>query len=395
MTNNRHLAVEILEKIIKEKLFFEKTSDSFINMLVLTALRHLSTTEHLLRQIAPKKSKAHFFLICAITELLYMDSASYAVVNTYVKQIKKKFGSAVGGFANAVLRKFCNLPKPTEVFPQNFAKILSSSYDSQTIKQIEPFIWQEPFLDITCKEDLTDFIDGTSYIKKHIRLPNNVCVENIYGFEQGLWFVQDIAASLAIRSLGNLEGKKALDLCAAPGGKTAQLLIAKAQTTAVDISESRLKTLKQNLSRLQLSAQKVICMDSLEFCKNCSEKFDIILLDAPCSATGTFRRHPELLHTKNMNDVLKQTQLQQQLLEAASKLLNKDGILIYCVCSIAKEEGEKQIEHFVKKHSKFKIYPLECPIKAALTKQGFIRTLPFMLEGGMDSFFVGALQFEQ
>ena len=210
---------------------------------------------------------------------------------------------------------------------------------------------------------------------------------------------RDFAASLAARTLGNIKGLKVLDLCAAPGGKTAQLINAGAEVTSLDISKPRLQKLKENLERLKFNAE-IICADALEYLKNISEPaYDAILLDAPCSATGTIRRHPELVHIKRLQDIEKLAALQKDILDVAGNALKKGGSLVYCTCSIAKDEGEKRIEEFIKNHPEFSVKPVNSQgigrsLEEIITPEGFIRTLPGHLaaSGGSDAFFIARLQ---
>ena len=206
--------------------------------------------------------------------------------------------------------------------------------------------------------------------------------------------MQDVSSSLCVKSLSNLKGKKVLDLCAAPGGKTAQLLDAGAIVTAVDISETRLNKLKENIERLRLESNlKIICSDILDL--TLDEKFDIVLLDAPCSATGTFRRHPEIINTKTLSDIKKLASLQEKLLIKASSFVKQNGILLYSTCSLSKKEGELQIKNFIKNNDNYKILPINLSgINNSITKEGFIRVLPQHFDDflGADGFFIASLQ---
>ncbi|MGN0914447.1 MAG: RsmB/NOP family class I SAM-dependent RNA methyltransferase, partial [Alphaproteobacteria bacterium] len=227
---------------------------------------------------------------------------------------------------------------------------------------------------------------------------NNAKIPELPGYNDGEWWVQDAAASLAVKALGKISDQRVLDLCAAPGGKTAQLIAAGAKTTALDISDKRLITLDENLNRLNFQTERTICADALEYLKNFDEEpYDIILLDAPCSATGTLRRHPETVHIKSSADIKKMAALQKQLLNLARKALKNNGILLYCTCSISKIEGENQIAEFLKDNHNFKLLPIKnIGFKEAETPEGYIRTLPFHLaeQGGMDAFFIAKLQKE-
>jgi 16S rRNA (cytosine967-C5)-methyltransferase len=227
-------------------------------------------------------------------------------------------------------------------------------------------------------------------------------VQTLPEYNSGQWWVQDVASSLPVMVISNIQDKKVIDLCAAPGGKTAQLASKRAVVTALDISENRAQTLKQNMQRLGFDNVKVLVADALEYMQNNSEKYDVILLDAPCSATGTFRRHPEILHIKNIEDVKEQENLQKQMLNLCSKILKKDGVLVYSVCSICKREGEMQIANFLQEHQDFKRMKIDIEDISLFGKwednlineNGEIRTLPYYLKSqkGMDSFFICKMQ---
>lgn len=426
MSETRQLAVQMLKDVIENNTFFsdvksqnENTSSqdsAFINMLVLTALRRLVFIKKTLKKFVKKKLPAdvsfgEFALILGTTEILYMDTPDYAVINSYVDITKHNTNHYVGGFINAVLRNVCKNKETIlqedngEFFSAEFSRILNQDYSKKAIQKMQAASLLEPSLDLTAKDnaqELAQTLGAVLLPNGSLRLPNRGKITDLSGYQEGLWWVQDFAASLAAKTLGDIKGHKILDLCAAPGGKTSQLINAGAKVSALDISEPRLKTLQENLSRLNLSCQDIICTDALDYLKNfAGEPFDAILLDAPCSATGTIRRHPELVHIKNLKDVEKLTVLQKDFLEVVGKALKKEGVLVYCVCSITKAEGEKQITQFLEKHPEF----INLPIKASeisekgnfdeiITPEGFIRTLPHHLAelGGSDAFFVARLK---
>jgi 16S rRNA (cytosine967-C5)-methyltransferase len=210
--------------------------------------------------------------------------------------------------------------------------------------------------------------------------------------------VQDAAAALPARLLGNIAGKRVADLCAAPGGKTAQLAAAGAHVTAVDLSTDRLARVRENLARLKLDAE-VIAGDVTTWSP--AAPFDAVLLDAPCTATGTIRRHPDILHLKRPTDLAPLVELQSRMLDRAATLVSPGGTLVYCTCSLEPEEGERQIERFLARTPQFErtpIVPGESGIDAAwITPVGDLRTLPFHIPGdahaasGMDGFFAARL----
>lgn len=429
MSDPRQTAAEMLQKVLTEKAFFndiKNTADSlvgkdaaFANMLVLTALRRLVFLKKVLKQYAKKKlpekaAFAEYVLLLGLTEILFMDTPDYAIINSWVDIAKKKTDKYVAGFVNAVLRKACTdreeLKKHDlgEFFTSEFYRILDHGYGKKTVSKIQAASLKEPALDITVKsspEIWAEKLGGTLLPTGTIRLKNSGKISELEGFEIGDWWVQDAAAALPVKCLGKIDGLKVLDMCAAPGGKTAQLINAGAKVTSLDISESRLKKLRDNMARLRFTPPQTICADGIEYLQNYKgEAFDIILLDAPCSATGTLRRHPEIVHIKSTSDVEKQVALQQKLLNVVFPALKPNGILLYCVCAITKAEGEKQIQTFLETHSDFKLCPLRAEdicldgrskeLTAIFTEEGFIRTLPFHLSeyGGIDSFFIAKLR---
>lgn len=428
MSDPRKIAAQLLQKVLTKRAFFSEiksTADSlegkdlaFVNMLVLSSLRHLVFIKKVLHQYAKKRlpdkvAFAEYALLLGLTEILYMDTPDYAVINSYVEIVKKETDKYVSGFVNAVLRKVCAdreelIKRDTgEFFTSEFFRILNATYGKKTVSKIQKASVLEPSLDLTVKSDpeiWAQKLNGTLLSNGSIRISDKGRITDIEGFNEGAWWVQDVAASLPVMTLGDIKGLRVLDMCAAPGGKTAQLANGGAVVTSLDISETRLKKLRDNLARLQLELSETICADGLDYLNNFrGEKFDAVILDAPCSATGTIRRHPELVHIKSLQDVEKQAGLQQEFLNSAANALRRDGYLIYCVCSMSKIEGENQIRTFLEKHKHFKLKPITeadinkfyCQSFADLiTEEGFIRTLPYHLQelGGMDSFFIAKLQ---
>jgi len=417
MSNLREIAVLTLHKIIhpnsqKTELSDSENNYAFSKMLYQTSLRNYVSVNKLLnlylqRKIPNKNNLVHTTLICAITEMLFMDSPAYAIINSYVEIIKKHCNKYISGFANAILRNILknieNIKNSyeTEFFPDSFKKILQKDYKQDIIKQIEQSALTEPPLNITVK-DSPDYwsrqLSGTPIIFNSVFLPQTGRIDNLPGYNEGAWWVQDISASLAANYFSDISGKRILDLCAAPGGKTAQLISMGAKVTSLDASQNRLQILQQNLQRLKLSAENIICCDAIDYLQNFNEEpYDGILLDAPCSATGVFRRHPEIVHIKKQDDINKQALLQKNILEVISPALKTGGELIYCTCSIAKTEGEEQILNFIKTHNNYKIAPLQNPSEPqSETADGFIRTLPFHYNAyrGCDAFFIAKLTKE-
>lgn len=414
MAEDRAQYAVFLQEILKGDASFSLIKNAlsdkekgFANMLFMTTLRQLSfiKTEVLpkfvKKKIPQKQQILEYLLFLGAAEILFMNTPDYAVINSYVEAAKIKTDKFGANFINAVLR---NILRQKDVLLQNrksgyfskdFLQILKQDYTSAEIAAMEEFAKIEPPLDITFKHSLLKSSSfGTLLPTGSIRLPANTKVKELDGFNNGDWWVQDAASALAVKCLKDIKGKRILDLCAAPGGKTAQLLDAGAIVTAVDISESRLLMLKENMERLNLTENlTVVCADGISFTSD--TQYDIILVDAPCSATGTFRRHPEIMHAKTLNDVKKQAALQQKILEHAVTLLAPKGTILYATCSLAKMEGERQIHSFIKAHSDFEITPIRLDNAPCMqTKDGFVRVLPQHLEefGGIDGFFIASLK---
>ncbi len=414
MADNRAEYAEILKSILNDGTSLTNIKNTiadkdrgFANMLLMTTLRQLTfiKTEVLpkfvKKKIPQKQNILEYLLYLGAAEVLFMNTPDYAVINSYVEAAKVKTDKFGANFVNAVLRNILRqkdtllTERKSGYFSKNFLQILKQDYTAAEITEMEQFAAVEPPLDLTYKQGhLPEMADGNMLPTGSFRLPANTKVTEINGFQEGIWWVQDAASAIAVKCLSDLVGKRVLDFCAAPGGKTAQLLDAGAVVTAVDISNTRLNRLKENIDRLKLGKNlTTICADALHFTADI--KFDIILLDAPCSATGTFRRHPEIMHTKTMADVKKQAALQQKILEHSISLLATGGIILYATCSLAKAEGERQMNNFLKSHPEFDILPIKtAETEQMQTKEGFLRILPqaFDYFFGIDGFFVAVLK---
>lgn len=419
--NIRRQCVDVLEQILEQSLFFNVLKSQinekdlpFANMLILTALRNLTAVQtvlkkYLAKKIPNKNKSAYYALILALTEIFYLKTPDYAVINEYVNITKKTTDRFTANMVNAVLRRISreketlNTLFNTPHFPQNFQNILRKDYSNEQILDMEKMLLIEPSLDLTVqgnKEEIAKQLNGVLLPNGSIRLQKiEGKISELYGFKEGLWWVQDFAASLPIFLLGKVNGKKVLDLCAAPGGKTAQLLAGGAKVMALDVDKDRMDRLKNNINRLKLEQNlQTKVADALEFLAHNDELFDIIVLDAPCSATGTFRRHPEVLHIKTADDVKKALGLQEQMLDMAVTHLTPNGKLLYCTCSIAKDEGESQVKRFLEKHSDFELLPFDDKVikivEENIIDNGVLRTLPYYMResGGMDAFFAACLK---
>ena len=247
-----------------------------------------------------------------------------------------------------------------------------------------------PPLDLTLRDpamtaEWTERLGGLSLMPGHVRLARGDAVENIEGFGEGAWWVQDLAASLPARLLGPGEGKRVLDLCAAPGGKTMQLAAAGWRVTALDASARRLERMQANLERTGLTAELVVG-DVLSW--EPDEAYDAVLLDAPCTATGTCRRHPDVLHRIGLAQIAQMAELQTALLHRAQSWLKPGGQLVYAVCSLEPEEGEQQAAQV--SLAPLPIVAAELPAGLMSTDSGWLQTNPagLAVTGGLDGFFV-------
>ncbi|MBR5154157.1 MAG: RsmD family RNA methyltransferase [Alphaproteobacteria bacterium] len=415
MDNKRFFYTEVLRDILSEKCSMntiknniDESDRAFFNMLFMTTFRNLTFIKKevlslfVKKKIPSKQSILKYILYLGAVEILFLEKPVYAVIDSYVEIAKKKTDKYGANFVNAVLRNIARNKediiknRKTKYFSDDFIKLLKTDYSKAEIAEIEIFANIEPKLDLTFKIEKTP--KNIEYIELpwgSYRLKSDVKVSSIEGFHEGDFWVQDASSSMAVNVLDmDLENKKILDLCAAPGGKTAQLLARGAIVDAVDVSAERLKTLRENIKRLKLGDKlNITCCDALEFCSK--EKFDIVLVDAPCSATGTFRRHPEIIHTRTVEDVKKMSLIQKKILEKASSLVKPLGMMVYATCSLSKQEGEFQILEFLDKNKDFEITPINNDkLGNIITKEGFLRILPQHLKdfSGTDGFFVACLQ---
>jgi 16S rRNA (cytosine967-C5)-methyltransferase len=256
----------------------------------------------------------------------------------------------------------------------------------------------KPPIDISVKSNAKYWakeLDAKLLLNGVLRIYGEGRIDKLSGFQLGEWWIQDFSSQIPVRLLNVKSGENILDLCAAPGGKTVQLATHGAKVTSVDKSASRLEILKSNLKRLKLTSE-LINKDILKYKFN--KNWSKILLDAPCSSTGILRRHPDIMHNKDEKEVLLLTSIQEKLLEKSWSILNQNGFLVYCTCSLEKEEGEDQIEKFLKKYKDARIDKiLESEvggIEKSISEKGWLRILPhhYNDEGGIDGFFIARLK---
>ena len=322
-------------------------------------------------------------LILGAAQLLVLKTAPHAAVNETLELAVKENMGGLKGLLNAVLRRadrdgravFEKMPRT-----ENIPAWLRESWKNYPGHEKWPeILLAEPPLDISVPGDAAAWAEklgGIAITPQTVRLEKSTDVTKLPGYDSGVWWVQDVAAAMPVAMLSDISGLSVLDLCAAPGGKTMQLLAGGANVTAVDSSAQRLLKLQQNLTRMKFTAN-VQCADVMRF--DPAEPFDIVLLDAPCTATGTIRRHPEILIHRMPDDVNRLAALQSQMLDRAATWVRPGGRLLYCVCSLQPEEGERQIQSFLQSDNDF-----------LLAEQK--RILPDTFPGGADGFFAAILQ---
>lgn len=390
---------------------------AFVMNLLMLCLRRYGSLKALLatllKQGLPQNATwTEAALLTGLAQILLMRTADYAAVNETVTLIKKLPGKEQGfaGLVNAVLRRAsreqdkltAKLNKwPAKDLPKWLYDSWASAYGKETATGIATSLQSTPPLDISLKPGL-DAAEWAEKLDAQVLSTGTLRrsvgdVTDLAGYGDGHWWVQDMAAAIPAKLLGDVSGKHVLDLCAAPGGKTMQLAAAGATVTSVDRNKNRLKRLAANLERTKLAAD-VHTADAAAFTPD--QSVDHILLDAPCSATGTLRRNPDVIWTKNEGDIRKLAALQTRILDHAFTLLPKGGTLVYCVCSLEPAEGKDQISAFLERTPSAKrveTQRTEVGDQAQLiTPEGDLLCLPSLLtdQGGMDGFFAARLTKE-
>jgi len=348
------------------------------------------------RKQLPEDSKARMVLRMALAQKIGLETPDHAIVATALPLVDGGPRKLVHGVLGTLFRRGVpNIDAPH--LPAEVEQRWAEAWGEEAVEAARRQIATRPPLDLTFKsqeavEAFATLQGGASLAPHNVRLRDGGSVTERPGFEAGDWWVQDLAASLPARLIP-ANAQKVLDLCSAPGGKAMQLVAAGHKVSAVDQSESRLKRLKQNLDRTRLAAD-LICADALTW--EPKEKYDAILLDAPCSATGTFRRHPEVLYRARPRVIRDSTELQAKLLARAVQWLKPAGALVYSVCSIEPGEGEGVISDFLANNPGYRIDPPkpgELPDFSPTSPEGWVRILPGLLEseGGLDGFFIARL----
>jgi 16S rRNA (cytosine967-C5)-methyltransferase len=381
----------------------------FVRALVATTLRRLGQLDAAIAQFIDRPlphsaAAVTDALRLGAAQLLVLGTPAHAAVAATVDLVPAT-QARYRGLVNAVLRRLAERGRDI-VAGQDAARLdlpdwlwraWVADHGEDVARRIATASLEEAPLDITAKTDAAGWaarLGGTLLPTGSIRRPAGGNVADLPGFAAGAWWVQDAAAALPARLLGDVSGRSVVDLCAAPGGKTAQLAAAGARVTAVEKNPARVKRLAENLKRLKLDAE-IVRADATNW--RPPEPVDAVLLDAPCTATGTIRRHPDILHHKRPSDVAAAARLQDRLLGAALAMLKPRGTLVYCVCSLQAEEGPARIAALLARGAaaaRRRIDPAELGGLAELvTAEGDLRTLPSHLagQGGLDGFYAARL----
>ena len=361
------------------------------------ALRRLPDLDALIdsatRQRLPDDSKARMVLRLALAQKIGLGTPDHALVATALPLVDGGPRRLVHGVLGTLLRRGVPIGDAPRL-PAEVQDRWRTAWGENVVAAARRQVAARPALDLTFADDgeAQDYAakhGGVSLAPRHVRLKSSSVTE-LPDYESGRWWVQDLAATLPARLIP-AEATDVLDLCAAPGGKTMQLAAAGHRVTAVDSSESRLARLRENLKRTHLDAD-LVRADALKW--DPERKFDAILLDAPCSATGTFRRHPEVLYRARPKIIADNAALQKELLMRAAGWLKAGGTLVYSVCSLEPQEGEEVIDSFLAAQGDVRIAKsADLPDFARPAERGWVRILPGLLEdqGGLDGFFIARL----
>ncbi len=391
---------------------------AFVRAMVLATLRHLGQVDDILRQCVERPDQdiqpAHLrhLLRVAVTQLVFLDVPPHAAVNTAVDVCDRLGLMRMKGFVNAILRRVSQSGKnmtsgqdaPRLNTPPWLLESWIKDYGLQTALQIAHANGQEPDMDFTVRDPSemahwADLLGAAVLPNGTLRRESAGAIPDLPGFSGGAWWVQEAAASLAAPLLKAQSGDVILDMCAAPGGKTAQLAAAGARVVALDRSASRMRLLRENMERIGLvdSVAPEIA-DASTWRPVGGALFQKILIDAPCSATGTLRRQPDTAWLKRVDDIARLAAVQARVLDNAVTLLAPGGTLLYCTCSLQMAEGEGQIAALLTRHKdmiRAPIQPEEVPfLPMALTTNRELRVMPWMWPdlGGLDGFFIARLR---
>jgi len=429
----RRLAVDVIASVLEKgrSLDFELDAKAqtpafqdldpkdrgLMRAIVGMTLRRLGEIDDILdelmaRPLPEKAARIRHILRVAAAQLLFLDIPDHASVSIAVELADAdRISRGWKGLVNGVLRTLARARD--EILEGRDPAILNTPdwlwqrwvahYGEETARAIANAHLVEPYLDLSVRSDPGRWsaeLGGMLLPTGSVRLEGAGAVEKLAGFKEGAWWVQDTAASLPVKLLGDVAGLAVADLCAAPGGKTAALAIGGAEVTAVDISAERLKRLAGNLARLGVKTVTTVAADLTVW--QPGRQFDAVLLDAPCSATGTIRRHPDVALAKSPAVIADLAALQSRLLDRVADWVKPGGKLIFCTCSLEPEEGEAQARAFLDRHAVYRLLPVAAEeiggLREAITPDGTVRTLPSMLPNadprlaGLDGFFIARFQ---
>jgi 16S rRNA (cytosine967-C5)-methyltransferase len=419
----RAVAVDLVGAVLRRKRPLDDAIDdspdmstlaprdrAFARLLVATVLRRLGQIDALIAHclntpLPPRAAAVHDMLRLGIAQLLFLRTPPHAAVATTVDLAGGRGFPTYKGLVNAVLRRL-SLEGPGLAAQHDAARLntpawlwtaWAEAYGETTARDIATAHLKEAPLDISVRGDRQTWaaaLDATILPTGTLRRTSGGAIMALPGYQDGAWWVQDAAAAIPATLFGPIAGKRVIDLCAAPGGKTAQLAAAGGNVTAVDRSPRRLLRLKSNLARLHLEAE---CVTGDAGSWHPPEPAPYVLLDAPCTATGAIRRHPDVPHLKSMDDVHRLAAVQERLIEAAVKMLAPGGTLVYCTCSLEPEEGPRQVEQLMAKGAPVRRRPIAAEeiggLAECLSADGDLRTFPCHMAGseGLDGFYAARL----
>jgi len=396
----------IFSKLIQNK----KISSSDIKLIqnvVLTSMRYNLEINQILKIYVKKNNKnsnSYFLILSSIAQIVFLNFKDYAVIHSSVEIAKNnKFLKIYPAFINGLLRNIARNKKELSkirvsfsMLPQWFkdqAKNWNKKLKNNFIKTIK----KEPYIHLVFKnsKDLDKFdVPSIKTTKNSLVLKKNTKIENLPKYKEGVWWIQDFSSMMPLFLLDKQNSKKVLDMCAAPGGKTIQLICNKAEVVSYDKSKKKVSIMEENLRRLNFN-NKIINKDSLEI--SSKNKFDIVIIDAPCSSIGTIRRNPEIFYRHSYPNFQYITSMQYKFLNKAKNLVKNKGIIIYMVCSFLSNEGNDQIERFLNENKNFslvKFFSKNPDINELINEKGFFKTYPinFRRKFLIDGFFAAQLK---
>jgi len=379
---------------------------AFIYLLSSSVLRYLtqidSTIDHLLKEPIKKlPSNPKMALRIGVAQIFILETPTHAAVNTSVDSATVKWRALVNAVMRNVAReeeKYKNIFNDSPKVPKWLLDRWKKNWPNDYLHFIECIQDIHPHIDIAVKSNISKWqieLNAELMPNNVLRLRETGLIADKKGYDEGEWWVQDYSSQLPVKCLNIKENDEILDLCAAPGGKTAQMISLGATVHSIDLNKTRIKRFKENMKRLKLNTV-IENIDILTY--ETERKWNKILLDVPCSSTGTIRKNPDILYSKNEKSVSNLIDLQKKLLEKSWSLLSKGGQLIYCNCSLEKEEGEVQIMKFLQKHKDCKIDKISSDliddIEYSVTDEGWLRILPNGKESvkNRDGFFIASLK---